>query len=179
MIQVFRFIGPSSLLSALLLILLLATHAPACAKGAVRIHSGVVTHVVDGDTVWVKTVAAAKPTKVRIIGIDAPESCQPGGRASRDALASRLLGQAVTLTASASRQHDDYGRLLAKIEFRGEDVGHWMVVNGQAWSYSYRRNPGPYAAEQSEAVAARRGLFGDSRAENPRSFRKRHGSCYS
>ena len=113
------------------------------------------------------------------MGIDAPEICQAGGRASREALVRRLLGQSVILSTATSRIHDDYGRLLAKIDLRGEDVGRWMVVNGHAWSYTYRRNLGPYAAEQSQAEAGRRGFFGDSAAENPRSFRKRHGSCYA
>ena len=168
----------STLSSMLLLAFLLAAPAPACAGSARRIVSGVVTHVVDGDTLWVRTATAAKPVKVRIMGIDAPEICQAGGRASREALVRRLLGRSVTLSTSSSGIHDDYGRLLARIDLRGEDVGHWMVVNGHAWSYAYRRNLGPYAAEQSQAEAGRRGFFGESGAENPRSFRKRHGSCY-
>ena len=178
MTHVLRSMGASPL-STLLLALFLAAPVPACAGSARRILSGVVTHVVDGDTVWVRTATAAKPLKVRIVGIDAPEICQAGGRASRDALVRRLLGQSVTMSASAARIHDDYGRLLAKIELRGEDVGQWMVVNGHAWSYTYRRNLGPYAAEQSQAEAGRRGFFGDSAPENPRIFRKRHGSCYA
>lgn len=177
MTQFLKSIGASPI-STLLLALLLAAPVPACAGSARRIVSGVVTRVVDGDTLWVKTATAAKPVKVRIVGIDAPEICQAGGRASREALVRRLLGQLVTLSTSTSSIHDDYGRLLAKINLRGEDVGHWMVVNGHAWSYTYRRNLGPYAAEQSQAEAGRRGFFGDSAAENPRSFRKRHGSCY-
>ncbi len=177
MTQFLKSIGASPI-STLLLALLLAAPVPACAGSARRIVSGVVTRVVDGDTLWVKTATAAKPVKVRIVGIDAPEICQAGGRASREALVRRLLGQLVTLSTSTSSIRDDYGRLLAKINLRGEDVGHWMVVNGHAWSYTYRRNLGPYAAEQSQAEAGRRGFFGDSAAENPRSFRKRHGSCY-
>ena len=178
MTQFLKSIGASPI-STLLLALLLAAPVPACAGSARRIVSGVVTRVVDGDTLWVKTAIAVKPVKVRIVGIDAPEICQAGGRASREALVRRLLGQLVTLSTSTSSIRDDYGRLLAKINLRGEDVGHWMVVNGHAWSYPYRSNRGPYAAEQSQAEAGRRGFFGDSAAENPRSFRKRHGRCYA
>ena len=178
MTQILKSMGASSL-STLLLALLFAASLPACAGSARRVVSGVVTRVVDGDTLWVKTATAAKPVKVRILGIDAPEICQAGGRASREALVRRLLGQSVTLSTTTSGIHDDYGRLLAKINLQGEDVGHWMVVNGHAWSYTYRRNLGPYAAEQSQAEAGRRGFFGDSAAVNPRVFRKRHGSCYA
>ena len=161
-----------------LLTLLLAAHAPAFSKSATHVRSAVVTRVVDGDTIWVKTAQRSKPLKVRIIGIDAPEACQPGGAISSEALRRLLTAQAVTLSTTGARPRDSYGRLLAKVDLRGEDVGHWMVANGYAWSYSYRRNLGPYAMEQAQAVAARRGLFSNHAAENPRLFRKRHGSCY-
>ena len=151
----------------------------AIAESLVR--SGVVTRVVDGDTLWVRDsmVASGSETlKVRIVGIDAPEVCQAGGPEAREALRRHVLGQPVTLTSPSSRSHDDYGRLLARVDKRGEDVGRWMVRRGQAWSYSYRRNSGPYATEQAQAQAAGVGLFAHAAAENPRNFRQRHGSCY-
>lgn len=143
-----------------------------------QVTQGAVAYVVDGDTVWVKTSAEQTLVKVRMVGIDAPESCQTGGAASRDALAARLRGQSVTLIASSSRAHDDYGRLLAKVDLNGKDMGRWMVSQGHAWSYGYRNYLGPYAAEQTQAQATKRGLFADPAAENPRDFRKRHGSCH-
>ncbi len=114
--------------------------------------------------------------KIRIQGIDAPEICQAGGAAARAALKSRVLEQTVSISP---KRLDDYGRVLANVDWQGQDIGRWMVSTGHAWSYSYRRNPGPYAAEQSQAAAARRGLFAGSAAENPRRFRQRHGSCHS
>jgi micrococcal nuclease len=168
-----------------LAMLLLGYHDMAVARALVR--SGVVTRVVDGDTVWVKAetrAVSARGTpdgeilKVRLLGIDAPEICQLGGLEARDVLRGHVLGQTVTLTSPSSRSHDDYGRLLANLDKQGEDVGRWMVRRGQAWSYSYRRNPGPYGVEQAQAQAAGAGLFAQGSAENPRSFRKRHGSCH-
>lgn len=161
---------------ALLLVLLLSFHGLAGARPAQQYQSGVVTRVVDGDTLWVRTPAAGKPLKVRIAGIDAPEICQAGGRDAREALRQRVLGQTVSISY---QRRDDYGRVLAIVTWQGQDIGQWMVSRGQAWSYSYRRNPGPYATEQSQAMAARRGLFAMGAAENPRHFRKRHGSCHS
>ncbi|MBC7610599.1 MAG: thermonuclease family protein [Polaromonas sp.] len=140
--------------------------------------TGVVSRVIDGDTIWIKTAPGRKPLKVRIAGIDAPEICQSGGLASRDALRRRLLGQTVTMIQTSYRRHDDYGRLLASIDLKGEDVGRWMVSSGYAWSYHFRRNPGPYAAEQGRAKAAGRGLFAQTAPENPRQFRQQHGSCH-
>lgn len=155
---------------------LLASARTASAVDESGVLTGVVTRVVDGDTVWVTRSAGGKPLKVRIGGIDAPEICQAGGVASREALKGRLFRQSVTLSF---RFHDDYGRALATVHLEGEDMGRWMVAQGQAWSYHYRQDAGPYAAEQALAQAAGRGLFGQGDAENPRSFRQRHGSCYA
>ena len=148
------------------------------ASAGLQAQTGVVSRVVDGDTVWVKTAAGRKPLKVRIAGIDAPEICQPGGLVSRDALRSRLLGQTVKVAQSSSRRRDDFGRLLASIDLQGEDLGRWMVSNGHAWSYRFRHDPGPYAAEQERAQAAGRGLFAQTDPQNPRQFRQQHGPCH-
>ncbi|MDO9358012.1 MAG: thermonuclease family protein, partial [Polaromonas sp.] len=59
---------------------------------------GTVTHVTDGDTLWVKPSSGGKALKIRIHGIDAPEICQTGGQASRAALAVRVRGRPVALT---------------------------------------------------------------------------------
>ena len=163
-------------------LILMSSGLPEVAIAQNSLRSGVVTRVIDGDTLWVRdstAVSGGETLKVRIVGIDAPEVCQAGGPEAREALRRHVLGQPVTLTSPSSRSHDDYGRLLARVDKRGEDVGRWMVRRGQAWSYSYRRNSGPYATEQAQAQAAGVGLFAHAAAENPRNFRQRHGSCYS
>jgi micrococcal nuclease len=165
-----------------LTLLLFGAHDVATARAQVR--SGVVTRVVDGDTVWVKVAARAQGAtggetlKVRIAGIDAPEICQVGGPEALQALRGHLLGQHVTLISPPFRSHDDYGRVLATVNKQGQDVGRWMVRHGQAWSYGYRRSSGPYATEQAQAQAAGAGLFAHAAAESPRGFRQRHGSCH-
>ena len=140
--------------------------------------SGVVTYVVDGDTVRIRPPGGGKPVSVRIEGIDAPEICQAGGAASRDALMRRVLGQRV---AVHGRRHDDYGRLLAVVTLQGEDTGLWMVRQGLAWSYRHRANAGPYALAQRRARAAGLGIFSASTGAPPvypAQFRRQHGSCY-
>ena len=136
--------------------------------------TGVVSRVVDGDTVWIKDEHGAL-VKVRLLGMDAPEICQAGGPEARDALKRRVLGRAVTVSF---QYRDDYGRTLGRVYQDGEDLGRWMVGKGHAWSYGYRRSPGPYASEQASAKTAGLGLFGDADAQTPRSFRKSHPSCY-
>ena len=135
---------------------------------------GIVTHVSDGDTVWVQPLHGGEAHKVRLLGIDAPEICQTGGLAARDALATRVLRQVVTVN---ERQRDHYGRALVHLTHQGEDVGAWLVVRGHAWAYHWRYGEGVYAGEERQARAQKKGLFADRNAEVPRDFRRRHGPC--
>lgn len=143
-------------------------------SGTDEVYSARVSRVFDGDTVWVKPLAGGTYRKLRLDGIDAPEICQSGGEASRDVLARRLLNQVVEVRV---RAQDDYGRGVARLNHQGDDVGAWLVANGQAWSYRWRRSQGPFAAEESRARASKLGLFKEAAAELPRDFRKRHGPC--
>jgi micrococcal nuclease len=139
---------------------------------------GVVTHVTDGDTLRVKQLGSnskADSLKVRIDGIDAPESCQLYGKQSAAALKKLLLSKQVTIT---SKRFDDYGRDVAKVTIDNIDVGSWMVKNGHAWSYHYRFSNGPYGSEEKAAERDRLGLFADASAVEPKVFRREHGSCF-
>lgn len=159
--------------SGLVVLVVVCGAVPAFAGAPARGYTGVVTHVSDGDTLWVRTAQQAEPVKVRLQGMDAPESCQAWGREATAALKDRALYQTVQLQ---SRTRDTYGRMVARASLRGEDLGRWMVANGHAWSYGWRGRSAPYAAEQLQAQAARRGLWAQAAME-PRAFRKRHGSC--
>lgn len=144
---------------------------PVQARTSSRTVMGVVTYVSDGDTLWVKTVGDSEAWDVRIQGIDAPESCQAGGQAAKQALSHFALHQTVTLTTKA---RDKYGRMIAKVSMGNQDVGAWMVANGHAWSYHFHRSRGLYAQEEMFARQAGRGLWRDgNRAVEPREFRRR------
>ncbi|MDP3700499.1 MAG: thermonuclease family protein [Hylemonella sp.] len=149
--------------------------APVAAQGPKSPWSGTVTHVSDGDTLWVRPQRGGAPRPVRIDGIDAPELCQSHGETARAALVGRVLGQVVQVRV---RRHDDYGRALARVNLRGQDIGAWLVSQGHAWSYRYRGQSGPYAQQEGQARARRLGLFLPGRAEVPREFRRRHGPCH-
>lgn len=149
---------------------LVASHANATGTFA-----GKVTYVSDGDTLWVQPDTGGPPRKLRVDGIDAPEICQTGGEAARAVLTRRALHQRVEVKV---RRNDIYGRGLARIQLNGDDLGGQMVREGQAWSYRWRRDAGPYAAQEALARQSGRGLFASGQPELPRDFRKRHGSCY-
>lgn len=146
----------------------------AAASDEPTVYAARVSRVFDGDTLWVKPLEGGRYRKLRIDGIDAPEICQAGGTASRDALARRVLNQVVAVSV---RHHDDYGRGLARLTHQGDDIAAWMVVQGQAWSYRWRRSLGPFQNEEASARQERKGVFADTSAELPREFRQRHGPC--
>lgn len=77
-----------------------------------------VERVVDGDTFWLND-GSKEGLKVRLIGIDAPESrntghktIQPYGAEAKQYLKQRLSGQKVRLEYDVTRK-DRYGRTLA------------------------------------------------------------------
>ena len=139
---------------------------------------GVVAYVTDGDTLWIrpaKQANYAKPRKIRIDGIDAPEFCQLYGEQSMLALKKLVNSKVVLVTR---KRFDDYGREVSKISINKTDVGAWMVSQGHAWSYHYKFSAGPYRIEEESAQRSKLGLFADVSAIEPRVFRKEHGSCY-
>lgn len=162
--------GARGIVPVLLMVLFLIANNVQAASG----YAGKVSHVLDGDTLWVVPEGGGPARKIRIDGIDAPEICQAGGPASRDALVRLVMRHRVEVMV---RRQDDYGRALARIRIDGQDVGALMVREGQAWSYRWRRDAGPYAAEEAKARQASRGLFATGGPEMPRDFRRRHGPC--
>lgn len=180
----------NSLCTTLCLALLLCT--PAYSQGLQpSTWTGQVTHISDGDTVWIEahpnqqlhhptgqardTRQASQARKVRIEGIDAPEICQAYGQTSKAALQHKLLHKSVTVATS---RIDDYGRDIAKISSQKEDIGAWLVTQGHAWSYHTRHSPGMYAKEEQTAKANQHGLFAQANPKQPRFFRQQHGPCF-
>lgn len=136
--------------------------------------TGMVSRVVDGDTLWLKTAADEQPVIVRLEGIDAPEVCQPGGAEATAALTELALNRSVTLKPTAV---DDWGRKVGKVFDGGKDLGDRMVRDGHAWSTRFKYDRGPYVAEERMAQALKRGVHADGGAVHPRQFRERHGPC--
>ena len=151
-------------------------------NGASVLH-GTVTRVSDGDTIWVEgTViwANGQPStpgavplkyKVRLDRIDAPESDQPFGEASKRHLKSIIAGRRV---AVQYEREDKYGRLLGIVFLEGEDINLRMVKDGCAWHYRHFDDTPAYAAAEREARSAKRGLWADANAEPPHDFRRRN-----
>jgi len=131
--------------------------------------TGNVVNVHDGDTITVGE------TRVRLHGIDAPELNQPGGRQSRDFLASLVDGKQVEVSVQDT---DGYGRKVGLVRVRGVgDVNAAMVEAGHAWVYR-KYCDGCYGMRLAEGLARYRklGLWaGPGKPVPPWTWRKRHG----
>jgi len=127
------------------------------------------TKVVDGDTIVVRL--AGRTERVRLIGIDTPESVKPDspvecfGPEASDRLRTLLpAGTAVELVRDAELR-DTYGRLLAYV-FRRPDglfVNLSMAENGYAGTLSIAPNTtfaADFAAAVTQARRLRLGLWG-------------------
>ena len=113
--------------------------------------------VLDGDTLDIGR------TRVRLHGIDAPESrqsCVAGGqRWPCGERATRMLEQRIgsrTVTCEV-RDRDRYGRSVAVCHAAGEDLNGWLVREG--WALAYRRYSRDYVSAEQSARAARRGMW--------------------
>jgi endonuclease YncB( thermonuclease family) len=128
------------------LLLVFSVIGPASARDRI---TGVAS-VIDGDTIEIHC------QRIRLFGIDAPESSQLCIRASGErwrcgqrasfALADRIGRASVNCRP---RDLDRYGRVVA-VCFKGnEDLNRWMVANG--WAVAYRRYSLDYAADEAAA----------------------------
>lgn len=150
-------------LSPLILTLLLA--------GAVSAeqYSGRVVGVSDGDTLSV--MRAGKAEKVRLHGVDAPESAQPFGTRAKQATSEMVFGKDVTVRV---KEKDQYGRTVGEVLLPdGRSLNSELVRTGMAWWYrQYARTDKQLERLQNEARTAGRGLWADKDPTPPWEFRR-------
>ena len=132
-----------------------------------RMIVGKVTRVSDGDTIHV-TDGSNFRHKIRLVGIDAPESSQKFGTESTKRLASLVANRIVKVSYS---ERDQYDRILGTVWLGDTNVNLSMVESGHAWAYHYNQDP-QYTEAQSRAKRARRGLWVDPAAQDPWAYRK-------
>jgi endonuclease YncB( thermonuclease family) len=136
--------------------------------------SGRVVRIADGDTI---TVLDASNTqhRIRLQGIDAPESKQDFGTQSKKKLSGLIFGKDVEVVYEKT---DQYGRLLGKVLLDGRDINLEQVRSGMAWHFKeYEREQSIedrelYARAEDEARSARRGLWVDKNPVEPGEFRR-------
>ncbi len=117
--------------------------------------------VINGDTINIHG------SRIRLFGIDAPESHQTCKSASGQvfdcgwkatvALVDHIAGGTVSCRA---RGVDRFGRTVAVCHLGSEDVNAWMVANG--WAVAYRHYSLDYVPQENAAQAGKRGIWAGS-----------------
>ena len=161
-------------LALTLTLTLAAAHLASAAKpGPPEPLQGVVTQVIDGDTLRFN-VRGQPAFEVRLAQIDAPEICQPWGAEAQRALTEWALNKPATMRPTG---RDSQGRSIGMLTVDGASIGQRLVQEGHAWSLTGRNGRGPLVKEERMAQALGRGLHGSSGAVKPAEFRRSHGPC--
>lgn len=135
---------------------------------------GRVVSVSDGDTITVVD-ASKKQYKIRFNGIDAPESAQDFGQASKKGLSDLVFGKDVVVTW---QKVDRYGRIVGTVMVGGENANLEQLRGGLAWYYLHYASDVPpehraaYEKAEAEARQARRGLWSQPSPQPPWEFRR-------
>jgi endonuclease YncB( thermonuclease family) len=135
---------------------------------------GKIERVTDGDSIRLVTKNSAI-IKIRLLGIDAPESNQAFGAESTKNL--MRLGHSKEVVAQCIGI-DRYRRSLCKILSDGVDLNLEQVKYGMAWHYKeYSKSQSnkdqvAYASAERSAQSSRLGLWSSDEAVPPWNFRK-------
>lgn len=124
-----------------------------------------VTKVVDGDTVEVEI--DGKLEKLRLIGVDTPETVDPRkkvqcyGKEASEFTKATLLGKSVRLERDQSQdERDKYGRMLVYLWLDDSLFNERLIAEGYAHEYTYQK---PYYYQERFKTAqnlARENLLG-------------------
>lgn len=102
-----------------------------------------VTDVIDGDTIDI--FLDGKEVRVRLLGVDTPETVRPGspvecfGKESSKFTEESLLGEIVSIeTDPTQSEYDRYGRLLAYVFLKGESISFNQKLLSEGYATLYR-----------------------------------------
>ena len=167
---------PNALRWLVAVILILGMTLQAAARTAPTVLMGSIVKVTDGDTVTLLDEQSAKH-KIRLAGIDAPESKMPYGQRATRLLSSLILGKDVT---ALTYKNDRYGRAIATLMIGKRDINLAMVEAGLPWHYKqYAKEQPPaeavaYAQAEDLARMKRLELWQDSNPTAPWDWRRAH-----
>ena len=132
--------------------------------------SGRVVKVVDGDTIVV--LREGRGQKIRLYGVDTPESGQAFGRVAKRFASRRAAQRTARIEPVAT---DRYGRVVALVHLGDDLLNEALVGAGLAWVYERycKRRPlcGRWKSMQGKARRAKRGLWADANPTPPWDWR--------
>ncbi|XP_059666808.1 staphylococcal-like nuclease CAN2 [Cornus florida] len=111
----------------------------------------------------------ARKYRIRLRGIDAPESKMPYGKEAKEELTNLVQGKCLRILVFAE---DRYGRCVGDIYCNGIFVQELMLKKGFAWHYTAYDRRSELEKWEKEARAKRVGLWAASNPEKPWDWRK-------
>ena len=88
--------------------------------------------VVDGDTFWVNNLRDGSEWKVRLWGVNAPDTKECYFKEANGILERELSGKKITYERYG---YDGYGRILARVMVEGKELEEILVATGAAKVY--------------------------------------------
>lgn len=143
--------------------------------GGDRFLSGRVIEVADGDSLTVYSSPGQK-IRVRLYGVDSPESGQAGGEEAGAFCRSLALYRQVKVKVLSG---DQYGRSVAVLTLPdGRVLNEEMVRHGHAWVYTRYCKESDcrgWKRLENEARSKKQGLWKRPNPQPPWQWRKKHG----
>lgn len=115
-----------------------------------------VVAVIDGDTIDVVRAGRAEKLRIRLEGVDSPETGEPFSQQARTLTRVLTFDQEVSVEG---RDVDVYGRLVARVRQGQRDVGVELVRAGLACHYRKYSSEPVLAAAEASAKASGRGFW--------------------
>ncbi len=133
----------------------------------VKIIEGMVVSIADGDTLTVLDDTKSQ-FKIRLQGIDTPESRQAFGTQARKALASKVFKKNVRIEWE---EKDRYGRTLGDVYLGDRWINKELLEEGWAWHYKQYSDSEELAQAETAARNTRAGLWKDNHPVPPWEYR--------
>jgi endonuclease YncB( thermonuclease family) len=109
-----------------------------CAPVVAEELDGRIVGIADGDTLTL-LATGSRQVRIRLAGIDAPESRQPYGTRAQQELSALAFGKQARVKIQDT---DRYGRTVGTVFVEALNVNQEMVRRGAAWVYTqYNRDP--------------------------------------
>ena len=142
----------------------------ASAHSSTSTFTGKVIDVADGDTITILTQSDGK-IKIRLAGIDCPESTQAHGEKAKQYLSSLVNGKRVRIEPETV---DKYGRTVGMVLVNGANINEQIVSNGHGWVFR-KYCTADYCKDwlklEEKARKARVGLWKDANPQPPWDWR--------
>ncbi len=125
---------------------------------------GTVIAVSDGDTVRIRLDGTRQIIRVRLEGIDAPETGEPFSAQARSAARVLMFDKSVQVKGT---DVDNYDRLVARVFVGGKDASLELLQAGLACHFTRFENDAALAKAQLEARTSGKGFWA-ANAQKPR-----------